>query len=118
MTRYSNPKECTGEPIPDSWNGCGRRNLERSRRGSCYGPSKLKRLAQLLALSITPLACLGITSYSIYLWQQFFIQIGEGSFKAVSLCVALPAFTLMSYFWIERPCIRLGYHLSTHPMKV
>ena len=37
------------------------------------------------------------------LWQQFFIQVGKGRFKAVSLCVALPTFTLMSYFWIERP---------------
>jgi hypothetical protein len=27
MTPYSNPKECTGRPTLDRWNGCGARNL-------------------------------------------------------------------------------------------
>jgi len=70
------------------------------------------------ALSVAPLAWLGVASYSIYLWQQFFIQVGDGPFKVVSLCVLLPAFSLMSYFWIERPCVQLGHRISTQLRKV
>jgi peptidoglycan/LPS O-acetylase OafA/YrhL len=69
------------------------------------------------ALSVAPLAWLGVASYSIYLWQQFFIQLGEGPFKAVSLFVALPAFSLMSYFWIETPCVQLGHRISNSTEK-
>ena len=70
------------------------------------------RLPLARTLSIGPLVWLGIVSYSIYLWQQLFIQLGSGPFKALSLFVALPAFTLMSYFWIEKPCIRFGHRMS------
>jgi len=77
------------------------------------------RLLMARALSIAPLAWLGIASYSIYLWQQFFIQMGEGRpFKVLSLCVALPVFAIISCFWIEKPCIQLRHRLSTQLRKV
>jgi peptidoglycan/LPS O-acetylase OafA/YrhL len=63
-------------------------------------------------LSWHPLAWLGGVSYSIYLWQGLFVHLGHGTEKLLFLCVGLSVFALGSYFWIERPCSRLGDRLT------
>jgi peptidoglycan/LPS O-acetylase OafA/YrhL len=70
------------------------------------------RLLVARTLSIVPLAWLGIVSYSIYLWQQLFIQLGSGTTRVLSLLVALPVFALASFYFIEKPGIRLGRWLE------
>ena len=70
------------------------------------------RLLVARTLSIVPLAWLGIVSYSIYLWQQLFIQLGSGTSRVLSLLVALPVFSLASFYFIEKPGIRLGRWLE------
>lgn len=63
-------------------------------------------------LSFRPLAWLGVVSYSVYLWQELFVQLGHSSAeKTLSLLVALPAFALGSYYLVERPSQRLGARL-------
>lgn len=59
------------------------------------------------AVSVRPLAWLGRISYSLYLWQGFFLA--QHQFWA--LCVT-PVFALGSYYLIERPCTRLGHRLT------
>ncbi|HTV06587.1 MAG TPA: acyltransferase [Acidobacteriaceae bacterium] len=64
-------------------------------------------------LSFRPLAWLGVISYSVYLWQELFIHLGSGTgaVHLVSIFIAIPAFALASYYFIERPCIRFGNRL-------
>lgn len=64
-------------------------------------------------VSFAPLAKLGLISYSIYLWQEFFFHLHVGpALQAVVLLIILPAFTLGSYYWIERPLTRVGHKFS------
>jgi peptidoglycan/LPS O-acetylase OafA/YrhL len=60
-------------------------------------------------LAIRPLAWLGKISYSVYVWQQFFI-IGRGGYTVRFLCM-IPPFALGSYYLIELPCVELGRRL-------
>jgi peptidoglycan/LPS O-acetylase OafA/YrhL len=59
------------------------------------------------SLSLAPLPWLGVISYSVYIWQELFMHLGTGTAQLLYLSLALPAFALASYYWIERPCVRL-----------
>jgi peptidoglycan/LPS O-acetylase OafA/YrhL len=64
----------------------------------------------LLALpfSLRPLTWLGTISYSVYVWQEFFMP-----FRNLAIfCFVMPLFILGSYYWIERPLTRLGHLLT------
>jgi peptidoglycan/LPS O-acetylase OafA/YrhL len=54
---------------------------------------------------------LGIFSYSIYLWQQFFFLQRAPHVTIVMICIS-PLFALGSYYFVERPCTRFGRRLS------
>jgi peptidoglycan/LPS O-acetylase OafA/YrhL len=62
-------------------------------------------------LSFAPLAWLGVISYSAYLWQELFVHLGHGAGRVPYICIGIPAFTLGSYYLIERPAIELGRRL-------
>ena len=62
-------------------------------------------------LSFAPLAWIGVVSYSTYIWQALFMHLGTGTAQILWLSLGLPAFALASYYWIERPGIRLGNRL-------
>lgn len=54
---------------------------------------------------------LGTVSYSIYIWQQFFMGL-RGSIGLGLLVIGLPLCVLCSYYCIELPCMRLGHRLT------
>ena len=60
-------------------------------------------------LNWKPLASIGLLSYSIYLWQQHFLNRGvAGTFTAFPANIAVAAvLALVSYFWVEQPMLRL-----------
>lgn len=61
-------------------------------------------------LGVWPLATLGLWSYSIYLWQQFFLApntLETGADLALALCLTLAA-AMVSRFVIERPMARIS----------
>jgi peptidoglycan/LPS O-acetylase OafA/YrhL len=62
-------------------------------------------------VSTSALAWLGTISYSLYIWQQFFMGF-RGWTEIVFLFVGLPLFALGSYYCIELPCVRLGHRLT------
>ena len=59
------------------------------------------------AVSGSAITWLGRISYSVYLWQGFFV--GQHQLWAL---FAMPAFALASYYLIERPCTRFGHRLT------
>jgi len=70
--------------------------------------------ASILAkpFSFPPLVWLGTLSYSIYLWQQFFVSF-DGRTLPIALCICLPLVALGSYYYVEKPCRQLGIRLTT-----
>jgi len=66
-------------------------------------------LARLM--SLPPLAWLGLVSYSIYVWQQFFFKY-RGADVTATMIAIMPIFALGSYHLIEKPCIRFGHRLT------
>jgi peptidoglycan/LPS O-acetylase OafA/YrhL len=62
-------------------------------------------------LDARPLAFLGTVSYGVYLWQQFAMPYSPWILP-ISLGIALPLVVLISYEYIEQPCIRLGHRLA------
>ncbi|MGA3048441.1 MAG: acyltransferase [Terracidiphilus sp.] len=64
-------------------------------------------------LLFAPLVWLGTVSYSIYIWQQFFVSF-NGTYLPFALCTGLPLAVLGSYYYIEQPCTRLGHRLTTN----
>jgi hypothetical protein len=42
------------------------------------------------------------------------MNIGHGWGRLFPICVGMPAFALASYYWIERPGMRLGAWLLQH----
>lgn len=72
-----------------------------------YPRSSLARL-----MSLRPLAWLGIVSYSIYVWQQFFVVVHQRLWVTVTMIAIMPVFVLVSYYLIERPCVRIGHRLT------
>jgi peptidoglycan/LPS O-acetylase OafA/YrhL len=63
-------------------------------------------------LSAPWLAYIGTISYSLYVWQEFFMSRWSGTTQIVLFCTAMPLFALASYYWIERPCTAFGRRLS------
>lgn len=66
-------------------------------------------------LAAPPVLALGRVSYGIYLWQELAtgaIPHGGIVFDVLAVGVAL-AVAFASYFWLERPMIRIGSSLST-----
>jgi peptidoglycan/LPS O-acetylase OafA/YrhL len=64
-------------------------------------------------LLFPPLIWLGTVSYSIYIWQQFFVSF-SGGYLPYALCIGLPLAVLGSYYYIEQPCTRLGHRLTAN----
>ena len=62
-------------------------------------------------LTSAPLQAVGLCSYSLYLWQQVFLARPYQYIQMPPLA-ALPVVVALSYFFIERPCARLGHRLS------
>jgi peptidoglycan/LPS O-acetylase OafA/YrhL len=65
-------------------------------------------------LNLRPLAWLGTVSYSLYIWQQIFMQPGANALHA---SLAITIFALGSYYCIELPCVRLGHRLTRHTSR-
>jgi peptidoglycan/LPS O-acetylase OafA/YrhL len=65
-------------------------------------------------LSSRTLVYLGTISYSIYVWQEFFMaQPTPPNFAStLLLIVGIPVCALSSYYLIERPCRNLGHRLT------
>lgn len=61
-------------------------------------------------LSFAPLAYTGALSYSLYIWQGFFVQ--RGSLAPVMLCL-IPLFAIGSYYMIEKPGIQFGRNVES-----
>jgi peptidoglycan/LPS O-acetylase OafA/YrhL len=59
-------------------------------------------------LAFAPLAWLGTVSYSVYLWQAFFMIIGG----LWAIFLFMPLFALASYYFMERPWTRFGHRLT------
>ena len=57
----------------------------------------------------------GLASYSLYLWQQ--LSTGDPSQYHGNAALTMPIFfigpALFSYFFIEKPMVRVGHRLST-----
>jgi peptidoglycan/LPS O-acetylase OafA/YrhL len=70
-------------------------------------------------LNSRPLIFIGVMSYSIYLWQQLFLNRNSGSllcsFPLNILLVILCS--LASYYLIERPSLALRRHLQQGTVK-
>ena len=64
-------------------------------------------------LSFAPLAWLDTVSYSVYVWQEFFVYLPwDVHLRLILLTIGLPMITLFSYYCIERPSMRLGHQLT------
>ncbi|MGA2961875.1 MAG: acyltransferase [Candidatus Korobacteraceae bacterium] len=63
-----------------------------------------------LALEARPLRAIGRLSYSLYIWQELFLGSGL-RFWPLKLAATFAA-AAASYYWVERPFIRLGYALA------
>jgi peptidoglycan/LPS O-acetylase OafA/YrhL len=65
-------------------------------------------------LNLRPVAFIGVLSYSIYLWQQLFLNRSSHSlvcaFPWNLICVG--AFSVASYAWIERPALAVRKSLE------
>lgn len=64
-----------------------------------------------MLISMKPLAWIGTISYSIYIWQEAFMQYRN----AWVLFIVMPAFALASYYLIERPSTRFGRRITSKP---
>jgi peptidoglycan/LPS O-acetylase OafA/YrhL len=71
-------------------------------------------VSRLLALK--PMVWLGTVSYSIYVWQEPFMGFKKTPLAlTISVAVALPLFTLGSYYLIERPWTSFGRRITGRP---
>ena len=63
--------------------------------------------------SFKPLAWLGTISYSVYVWQQFFLQQrGPNPWHWLSIAI-MSIVILLSYKLVEEPCTLFGHSLSS-----
>lgn len=62
-------------------------------------------------LDFRPLAWLGLVSYSLYVWQQFFWLPYSRPVTLTLLCI-MPFFALGSYYFIEKPCVRFAHRIT------
>jgi peptidoglycan/LPS O-acetylase OafA/YrhL len=58
-----------------------------------------------------PVALVGLASYSVYLWQQFWLDERRDVAFPVNL-IAIAVFAGLSYLLVERPLIRVGHRLQ------
>ena len=62
---------------------------------------------------------IGRVSYSLYIWQMMFLPEGDrplGVIQAFPLSLILPFFyASLSFYFIEKPMIRLGHKLAAAP---
>ena len=74
------------------------------------GWSLHSRGAVLRLLETGPLLFLGTISYSLYLWQQLFTAppVDYGSTGWLLFCPLMFVFAILSYYLIERPCVRFA----------
>lgn len=63
-------------------------------------------------LDARPLAFVGVISYSIYVWQQYFLQIRRGPVLTALMMVALPVVAVWSYRVVETPCRNFGHWIT------
>ena len=66
-------------------------------------------------LQIRPLAFLGMTSYSVYVWQQIFLNITATGCRprdVIMVTGALFAWALASFYFLEQPVRRIGKRLA------
>jgi peptidoglycan/LPS O-acetylase OafA/YrhL len=77
---------------------------------SIYGPQKM----WFSFLNTRIMRFIGVLSYSIYLWQQFFISGSNHWYTSPPLNLLLILFTaLFSYYFIEKPFLRLKQKFSS-----
>jgi peptidoglycan/LPS O-acetylase OafA/YrhL len=70
-------------------------------------------------LSFLPLAWLGTVSYSVYVWQEFFVYLPwDAHLRLILISIGLPVITLFSYYCIERPSMRFGHQLTRKPTSL
>ena len=65
------------------------------------------------ALTTPPLLFFGMISYSLYLWQGLFTA-GRNLYISESFLLISPLMFVvatLSYYFVERPCVRLGKHV-------
>jgi len=70
-------------------------------------------------LNAKPIAFVGVISYSIYLWQQIFLNRSSSSVFArfpISIVLAIAA-AMLSYYIIERPSLKLRRRLEIGPLR-
>ena len=65
-------------------------------------------------LNARPLVAIGVLSYSLYLWQQVFLnRRGEAVVQSFPLNLALVMLVAVaSYYVIEQPCLRLRVRIE------
>lgn len=60
-----------------------------------------------------PLAQIGFMSYSIYLWHGPFTAIPHGTPLGMGIAlISVAAASAFSFYYVERPCRRLGYRIA------
>ena len=65
-------------------------------------------------LEYKPIAFIGVLSYSLYLWQQPFLAYREGAHHTIAFSLtATFALAVASYYFIEKPFLRLKDRLSS-----
>ena len=62
-------------------------------------------------LSVSPLVWVGKISYSVYVWQQLFIPMGDLNYSPWT-ALAVPIFSITSYYVVEQPLRRMGRRLE------
>ena len=62
---------------------------------------------------------IGVLSYSLYLWQQLFLNPGNtsvtGKVPLALICVAIAS--VLSYYFVERPCLEYRTRFERPPVK-
>jgi peptidoglycan/LPS O-acetylase OafA/YrhL len=69
-------------------------------------------------LELAPLRFIGRLSYSLYLWQQLFFHVDREPlpFQRFPLSIVLIfACACFSYYFVERPAVRLGHRFTRRP---
>ena len=78
------------------------------------GWSLQARGAVVRLLETGPIQFLGTISYSLYLWQQLFTAppVDYGGAGWLFFCPLMIVFAVLSYYLIERPCVRFAKRLG------